>query len=624
MGKSVLLAVLATTVLTVGIGLSFNRSGLTSAETQARDEQSLLAEEAARSGLTMTASRLTREFDTWRGGLPVTDYGGGSFVTATRGPVTGPVQVYAAGVVDGVDAQMTLQVARLASAPAALVVQSDSVDVSLSAETLASGIDHGPGGREGRGQGATVHGVWTSSEDASDAFLNALGSNDQERIRGIVDEADVHRAALPGEHAALLAEALPVATDAFTGSQTFSNRQFGSDDAPAIVRIGGDATFYGGGGVGLLYVQGDFVATGDFQWRGVVIVEKEGTMAFRMEQNAEILGATYVLHIDSGVGDIGLDAFVNFQTLPTRTGYVSSSGIATWPDRAPVTVLSSNTTTAPTGTPITSGSTLQAFLGLANLSGVDLDPDGIMNVSYKGPTQMPMFDIRPASGAASSTSEVTLQFGAQLPPGPLYLYIADLDWVPVDITPLSTSGTPLSAASWTKSLSVDLLAPDEGNRTVLTQTASGARLTPNTPLNSDSEVIIDEILIPDASTIASLRFQWTSMAYMGDYAGISISTQSVFAPVGKLNVQLQQNAAIRYSEVEIGRLAQMIPAVRARSEITSYDYRSVKQVDRATVRGPSASDTYTYCKGGVSGTAPTLIALLTEQLSGATPGTCAP
>ena len=67
MGKSILLAVLATTVVTIGLGIGFNRSGLTSADTRARDEQSLLAEEAARSGLMMTASRLTREFDTWRG-----------------------------------------------------------------------------------------------------------------------------------------------------------------------------------------------------------------------------------------------------------------------------------------------------------------------------------------------------------------------------------------------------------------------------------------------------------------------------------------------------------------------------------------------------------------------------
>lgn len=627
MGKGILVAIAATTVLTIGVTMGLNRSALTSHETKVRDEQSLLAEEAARSGLEMTTSRLMREFDTWRTGLPVTPFGGGSFVTAVSGPVTGPLTAYSAGVVGGVDAQMTATVARLAVAPAALVVQSDSIDVTLSNDIASSGVDHMVGAGEGFGQGEAVYGVWASSAQARDAFTDELGMVRRSRIRGVTEQSDVHQGALPGEHAALMAEAVSRATHTYTSSQTFTSQQFGSEDSLAIVVVDGDATFTNGGGVGLLYVRGSFNASGDFSWRGLVIAEGDGDMTFSMQDDAEIVGAAYALHASSAGGGVSENAFIALQDVPSHDGFGTFTDIVAWPNGGgDVTVEYTHSGPAPIDhNGKFRGSSLQSFIGLANINGVDLKPGGITNVDYVGPTEMPMLDIRPANTSGGSTSDIRLQFSTMPPASPLYLYVADLDWSRLDITALNASGSPLSTVSWTKSLSVDLIVPDEGSRTTLVTNNNWAQIIPHTPGGGDAEVIIDEIKIPDPSQIASLRFKWDSGVNGSEFVGISVASESIFGRSGELALSLTDRSAIRYSTTEIGRLARPLTSIRARSEIVTYDYRTEMEVDRATVRqqtGTGRATAYPYCQDGTTHEAATLMDRLTKQLAGATAGAC--
>ncbi len=626
MGKALLLAVLGAVILTTGLLSNGFTSALTTGDTKARDAQSMIAEEVARSGLSMTSSRLQREFDTWRTGLPVTPFGGGAFVTAIDGPQTGPFEVYSAGVVDGVDAQVTLSLARLADAPGALTVHSDSIDVTLASGAPLSGVDHTVEAGEGYGQSGPAHGTWAGTAKTEAAFLNALGLMGKDQIRGVVPQSDVHRASLPGEHVAMIADALAAPTHSFASDQTFPNQTFGSLDAPAVVVVDGDAKFAGGGGVGILYVKGSFRATGAFSWRGVVIAEDSGDMGFSLNGKSRIYGAAYALHSAGVSGAPGSeDAFVALQDVPAYAGPGAHTDTVFWPDIGSVTVASS--LAAPVGATLSApgtieGSSLQTFLGRANIDGVDLNAGGVTNVNYTGPTQMPMLDVRPTQSGLGSDADVTLTFGAPLPPAPVYLYVADLDWATLTVTAYDASGAALPAVSWTKSRSVDLIAPDDGARTSLQTGLSNARLVPNTPTGGDAETIIDEIVIPDPSAIASLRFAWTSAPNQSDYVGLSVSTESIFEPKGKLTVTLGNNTGIHYASVEIGRLAAVLPSVRARARVVAYDYRTEMQMDRMVVRGPEAGRTYAYCQAGSTRTATSLMDLLVEQLAGATAGAC--
>lgn len=633
MGNASFLAIAAMAILTAALTVNAVTSSIATTDGQSRDQQSLQAEEIARSGLDMTVARVSRDFSTWREGFPETVYGGGSFMTTVDGPAEGPVRVYSAGVVDGVDVQLTAWVTKLANAPSAMTVESDSVRVSMSSAAVISGVDHDADGAEGRGQAEAARGVWASSPSAATAFTNALSSGSSSRVRGVGSAGDVHEEALPGEHGAMLAEAEAAATDTFSGDQTFTAQTFGSAASPAVVVVDGDATFAGGGGTGFLYVKGDFEARGDFEWRGIVVAEAEGDMGFTMRDHARIHGASYVLHGEGGNTDWSMMApspLLSAVPYSARNG-AHPTRTVTWTDFGTVRIEATTTTTGGGSSDRSGrvrGSTLQEFAAQADISGVSLDPGGVTNVEYLGPSEMPLLRIEPVtprSGDGDGTSEVRLTLDNALPAGqPLYVYVLDMDVADMFVTAYDAAGNRLPTGTWTKSQSIDLVVPDDGNRTTMTSGGDYVRLRPWG--GGDSETIIDEITIPDAGAVRELRFAWSSR--FTDYAGIALTTDVLFGKPGVLDVEISDNAGVRYSAEDIAALAGRIASIEDRSWIEVYDYHATSQVDRMTLarRGTGAGTsqtTYAYCLGGTTGTAPSLMGLLAVQLEGATAGACA-
>lgn len=602
MGKASFIGIAAMALLTTSLSVSAITSAMVTSDAKGRDQQSLLAEEIARSGLDMTISRVSREFDTWRDGYPETAYGGGTFETTAEGPAAGPVRVHAVGQVDEVDIQLTAWLARLASAAAAYSVSSDSMAVQLSGNAVVSGIDHDVDDGEGYGRADATRGVWVTSANAGNAFASALGSS-ADRVRGLAAAADVQQSALAGEHAGFLAQAATYATDSYASDQSFTNRTFGSDAAPAVVVVDGDASFVNGGGVGLLYVKGDFSASGTFLWRGVVVTEGEGDLSFSMTGQAAIYGAAYTLHAEGEIVPGPTTPYPSLGDFPSIRGYGSETATVSWPGLGTVEVeVDFDTDASRTySTARAEGISLQSFIGRADLDGVNLGATGISaGVEYTGPTEMPMLDVRPAVTSYHSETDVTLEFSTDLPDGPLYLYVADLDWAPMTIRAYDAYGNRLSTRSWDKSLSVDLILPDDGKRTRLSTGASSATLT---PLGSqDGEIIIDEITIPDASQIRRLRFSWDSAPGQGDVAGIALSTESLYSAGGLLDVKLTGNATIRYASNEIGRLASVLPTVEDRAWIETYDFRMDAEVDRMTLQRRAGATDATGSTGGSGGT----------------------
>ncbi|MEM8559749.1 MAG: hypothetical protein AAGG50_18160, partial [Bacteroidota bacterium] len=272
-------------------------------------ETELLAQRTAHTGLALALSQVRRDFEGWRQylnpGTPVAATGG-TFRATASGTVAGPVVVAASGTVDTTAFDVYRLLARLAEVPAAVTITSDSTVATLSGGGwVVSGRDTPSFSQlvreEGYGlAGTRVPGVWTSTEQTAGAVTDALTLLTRDQMRGVTDRSDVTRAGTEAVLRALAAEAKGAVTDAYTGDQTFSGQAFGSLGNPVVVRVAGDATFTGQTvGYGVLLVEGDLVASGDFEWHGLVVAEGVGALDVTLAGEAKVYGALYIDH-DSG------------------------------------------------------------------------------------------------------------------------------------------------------------------------------------------------------------------------------------------------------------------------------------------------------------------------------------
>ena len=301
MGNTALIATLAASLVAGVALLNADYAVLASADSQARDQEAILSERAASSAFDMAASQLKRDFG-WRTGYLPTSYLGGGFEAKTTGPATGPVRIDASGASqDTISTEVTGWITRLATAAAALTVDADTARVKLQGnDVLISGNDHRARSwantdvSENSGMETPAIGLLVKEGGAAGVFQDALGS-DRDRVRGTNGNGDLSHGGLPSDFATLLGEALGSTTNTLVGDQTLS-QTYGSATAPVILHVNGDATFVGGGGYGMLYVEGSFKASSDFAWEGIVVADGQNAMDFHLSGNATIRGAAYVTH----------------------------------------------------------------------------------------------------------------------------------------------------------------------------------------------------------------------------------------------------------------------------------------------------------------------------------------
>ena len=301
MGNTALIATLAATLVAGVALLNADFAVLSAADSQGRDEEAVISERAATSAFQMAASQLQRDFE-WRTGYAPTSYLGGGFEAGVTGPATGPVRINSSGVSDDtVSTDITGWMTRLAAASASLTIDADTAAFTLSGnDILVSGNDHRAASwantnvAEGNGLSPAANGLLVKDGGAATA-LNSSFTNGRNRVRGVNGNNDVATGGLPSDFATLLGEVTHSTTQKLTGDQALT-RTFGTPQAPVILHVDGDASFVGGGGAGLLYVEGSLTAASDFLWEGIVIADGENQMDFKLTGNATIRGAAYVTH----------------------------------------------------------------------------------------------------------------------------------------------------------------------------------------------------------------------------------------------------------------------------------------------------------------------------------------
>ncbi|MEL6446034.1 MAG: hypothetical protein AAFP15_00285 [Bacteroidota bacterium] len=316
-------ALLAVAAATIWIG-SLSSSSLERTRDIATDtehiQSEMLAERVARTGLDLAASKINQDFEGWRAGFNQTAHNGGTFEVVASGGTAGPVVLASTGDVSGTSVDIYRVVGRLASAPSPLMLDSDTMQVNLSGTNfLASGHDTPSFSYEdlpeGYGRsGTSVPAVWTSTPEGQQTVQNALSNYSSDRVRGDQSQADVTTGALAYDVEAILDEVMANPAYAYQGNQSFQDTAFGSLGSPTTVYIDGDVSFAGATtGYGILVVEGDFVAAGDFEWHGVVVADKVGDMEVTLRNNATIYGMLYVRHEEGDydceveVGDAEVD-----------------------------------------------------------------------------------------------------------------------------------------------------------------------------------------------------------------------------------------------------------------------------------------------------------------------------
>lgn len=319
MGKASMLSVIAVLIGTSVITFGFQRTSVETGAVQGDYQEELIARRMAESGLNMALSKTQRDFDSWRSGYTTTSYKSGTFSVSTSGPATGPIVLSADGTYGDANYRIESNLSRLAPSPAAVLLNADTANVSLSgSDWLITGRDTPTSGTEGWGRGSFVNGVWAKTNGIQTAFQDASTGSEKDNIRGELPEHDIISDDLSTDLEAFYTEAYNLATTVYNSDQTFSgSTTIGSPSAPEIVLVKGDATFTGSvKGYGMLLVEGDLQASDNAEWHGLVFAKGAGEMDVSFSGNAKVYGATYVTHVS---GDADPSVQVGGETFPPLT-----------------------------------------------------------------------------------------------------------------------------------------------------------------------------------------------------------------------------------------------------------------------------------------------------------------
>ena len=272
----------------------------------ARDQQYVLAERQANTALGAAASAVQRDFDGWRTGYPLTTTGQSSFFVDVTGPAVGPVLLEAEAHIGVSGHRIDAILARMADAPAAIVLDADTSMISFSgSDFLISGRDararswmHDVVPSEASGYGEHVNAIQARTGQLSATLAAAISGAASERVRGLNDSDDYVTAQLTPAIFDLVNESISYATTTYNGNQAFGGSStFGTFDAPVIMHVDGNLTLANDAvGYGLLLVDGDLTMANQATWHGPVVVRCENESAVHLRDSSAVYGALYVLH----------------------------------------------------------------------------------------------------------------------------------------------------------------------------------------------------------------------------------------------------------------------------------------------------------------------------------------
>ncbi len=278
------------------------RSSLEAHKRQAQHEDDVLAKEIALAGLEAAISQVKRNFDTWREGFSDVSYLGGTYTVTVSGPPEGPVVITSVGTHRDVSRTLKVTLVRDFDFDAAVLVVAPGIEeVEFSGDAfLVSGYNTLPpslgGGDAG---GSSTHAVKTATAVLEEAFEQYITPNTADNFVGVGGNKDIVSGALDLDVEALYQEikAKVPSSHVYSGGDYEGTMTFGTAASPGIFVFTDDVEFEGNvKGFGVMLVEGEFEASGNFTWEGLVFVRKKGELEIELSGNARIYGAVVIVN----------------------------------------------------------------------------------------------------------------------------------------------------------------------------------------------------------------------------------------------------------------------------------------------------------------------------------------
>jgi hypothetical protein len=195
----------------------------------------------------------------------------------------------------------------------ALIIETEDANVDFKGNSfLISGMDTQPpslggvppfNGGPSAGTNRPVHAIGVPSSSVETTFESEPSSVQEDNITGMDGNLDVYSGPTAFDVDAFYQETINLADTVMAGGMFNGNPIYGSKDAPAVVRITGDAVINGDfEGYGVLLIEGDMVlGSGSFLWEGIVMVYSPtgADLNVTLSGNVDIYGALIIKVADS-------------------------------------------------------------------------------------------------------------------------------------------------------------------------------------------------------------------------------------------------------------------------------------------------------------------------------------
>lgn len=293
MGRGILIVVLGAAIVISVLLLNLNANttnGLNSTLSYYDKTQARLI---ANSGIEIYLEKLRRN-KYLSGSFPNNSLMGGNYSIDISGPDTN-LEIVSIGTYNEVTHKCVVTAKRkpivLPGINSSIYVSSNSSNFHLSGNMNISGYDHFIDGDSG-GSGTPLPGMGVTNGSDSTNIVNNIKPNINGSITGAGGSPSVNVVTDTTNWETLTKDYI-FASDITLPSGTYSSDlTLGTKENPKITYVNGDVHFSDASGYGIMVVNGNFSMSGNFTFRGIVIVYGNSTITTKSTGNSGIIGAS--------------------------------------------------------------------------------------------------------------------------------------------------------------------------------------------------------------------------------------------------------------------------------------------------------------------------------------------
>lgn len=265
-------------------------------------QEEVLLNQIAKSAENLVLAQAKRDFDNAASNVNHSDVAmkGGSFSSSAVANGDNELEVTVLAEYAGLKQEIVTTLQRNPGAgtlDAAFMIDAPSANVSLWGNYFCIiGNDHNPPSIGGSSPGLNVGGVRATSHLVRDQIRTAMTGDRLPNIIGVNGGGDIYNETFSHDLNTIYRDAVMNADQTHNGENISGT--FGSAGNPVVLHVTGDADISESmSGYGMLVIDGDLnTAEGTIYWEGVVVVNKETDLKFKLKDSSLIYGSVIVMN----------------------------------------------------------------------------------------------------------------------------------------------------------------------------------------------------------------------------------------------------------------------------------------------------------------------------------------